>query len=142
MRSTQAEEMHFAAFQVTPAGEAYEMEFLAVAASVEFHAKHWLASKVVKVAKQNNLPIHPVVGFQEFPGKGAGAAVEVGPGVYRAMVLGNLEFLEELGLKVPELLVVASRRWITEGALVVYGGWDGWVRGILKFTAAPANPSN
>ncbi len=123
----------FQAFQVTPAGELYEQEFLSVVASVETHSEHWMARQVVKTCRHNNFPIHSVIGFKEFPGEGLGGAVEVGPGVYRAVVIGKLEFLQELGLNIPELLIVSSRRWTAEGATVVYAGWDGWIRGILKF---------
>ncbi len=123
----------FAAFQVTPAGEIYEQEFLCVVASVEALSSHWMAGQIVNICRKNHFPIHPVVGFKEFPGEGLGGAVEVAPGVYRAVVIGKLEFLRELGLSIPELLIVASRRWLADGATVVYAGWDGWVRGILKF---------
>lgn len=126
-------ESAFAAFQVTPAGELYEQDFLSAVASVETLSSHWMAGKIVRVARQNNVPIHPVVGFKEFPGAGAGGAVEVAPGLYRAVVIGTFGFLQELGLAIPELLIVSSRRWTAEGATVVYAGWDGWIRGILKF---------
>lgn len=123
----------FTAFQVAPAGELYEKEFINLIASVESRSHHPIALSVSDVARKNSIPNLPVVGFQEFPGSGVGGAVEVGPGVYRAVVIGHRDFLKECGLEVPEILEVALRRWESEGATVVLGGWDGWVRGVLKF---------
>lgn len=124
----------FSAFQAAPAGEIYEQEFFSLVTSVESHSSHPVAQSILPVAKKNNVPVHPVIGYREFPGEGVGGAAEVSSGVYRAVVIGKREFLAQCGLQVPELLEVAARRWQDEGALVVFGGWDGWVRGILKFT--------
>ncbi len=122
----------FSAFQVAPAGELYEQEFLKVVSSIESHSSHALAKCVIYVAKKNNVPILPVIGFNEFPERGVGGAVEVSDGVYRAAVLGTREFLSECGFAVPAILETAVRKWETDSK-VVFGGWDGWVRGILKF---------
>lgn len=123
----------FSAFQAAPAGALYEEEFLYLVTSLESHSQHPVDRSVLEVAKKNNLPIYPVIGLREFPGKGIGGAVQVGAGAFRAVVLGSRSFLKECGLEVPEILEVALRRWEKEGALVALGGWDGWVRGILKF---------
>jgi hypothetical protein len=51
-----------------------------------------------------------------------------------AVVLGDLAFVKLCGLQIPELLEVARRRWEEEpGAILAFAGWDGWIRGILKF---------
>jgi hypothetical protein len=47
--------------------------------------------------------------------------------------VGAREFLAESGLELPAILEVAVRRWEEEGATVLMGGWDGYVRGIMKF---------
>lgn len=127
------ESLIFSAFQVVPAGELYEQEFLSLVSSIESRSQHPIAKSVLAVAKKNNVSIYPVVGFKEFPGLGVGGAVEVGAGVYRAVVMGGRNFLNQCGLEVPELLEVSLRKWEKEGALVALGGWDAWVRGILKF---------
>ena len=124
----------FSAFQVAPAGEMYEAEFLSLVASVESQSSHPAARQIADIAKKNNLPLRPVIAFQEFPGSGLGGAVDLGNGTYRAVVVGTREFLKECGLQVPELLEVAARRWEGESAVIALGGWDGWVRGVLKFT--------
>ena len=81
------------------------------------------------------MPIRPVIAFKEFPDQGIGGAVEVSPGIYRAVVIGKHEFLKQCGLQIPELLEVARRKWESEGAVLEFGGWDGWIRGVLKFVA-------
>jgi len=123
----------FSAFQVAPAGELYEQEFFSLVTSVESHSDNSMAKSILRVAKQNNVVTYPVIGFREFPQTGVGGAVEVGPGVYRAVVIGDRKFLRECGLNIPETLEVALRRWESEGAVVILGGWDSWVRGVLRF---------
>lgn len=123
------------AFQATPSGEIYEEEFLSVAASLCAHWDNALGKDIARVTRQNHFPFYPVIGYKEFPEENSiGGAVEKAPGLYRAMVLGELPFLSLCGLNVPETLEVARRRWEAEGAYVLLGGWDGWVRGIFKFT--------
>src|SRR5437773_225986 len=115
----------FSAFQVAPSGELYEKEFISLVASVESLSGHPFARSVVDIAKKNNFPLYPVIGFREFPGLGLGGAVELGLGMYRAVVIGNRKFIEECGLLVPETLEVASRRWEADSVAVSLGGWDG-----------------
>lgn len=123
----------FTAFQVAPAGELYEQEFLTVVSSIEAKSSHPIAEAILSVAQKNNVSMKPVVGFKEFPGLGVGGAVEVAAGVFRAAVIGRRSFLRECGLEVPDILEIPIRKWEQESALVVLGGWDGWVRGVLKF---------
>lgn len=129
--------IQFAAFQVTPAGELYEQEFFSLVASVESLSSHPMARCVSEIARKNNVPIYPVIGFKEFPGSGLGGTVEVRPSVYRPVVIGNRTFLKECGLNIPETLEVAARRWEKESAKVTLVGWDAWVRGVLKFVRQP-----
>ena len=125
----------FSAFQAAPAGVLYEREFLTLVASVETRSEHLLAKAVSAIARKNNFPLYPVIGFKEFPGSGLGGAVEVSSGIYRAVVIGNRRFIQkEIGLSLPETLEAAARRWENEGARISLAGWDGWVRGVLKFT--------
>ena len=131
---TTQRQMAFQAFQVAPAGEMYEQEFLSLIGSVSALWDHPMAAAIHGVAKKNHMPIRPVIGFRDFPGEGVGGAVELGAGVYRAVVMGDLEFLRLCGLQIPETLEVARRRWEQEqGSVVSFAGWDGWIRGVLKF---------
>ena len=124
----------FVAFQVNPAGELYEKEFLALITSVESKSQHPLARAVADIGRKNGHALRPVIGFKEFPGEGIGGAVEVEKGVYRALVIGKRGFIKQCGLHVPEILEVAARRWEKEpDVIIALAGWDGWVRGVLKF---------
>ena len=56
--------------------EAYsEDDVLRIAASVELHSEHPLASAIVRAAKKKNLSLIPVSGFSSEPGKGVTAKV-------------------------------------------------------------------
>lgn len=52
-----------------------EDDILQIAASVESHSEHPLASAIVRAAKKRNLSLSPVSDFSSEPGKGVGAKV-------------------------------------------------------------------
>ncbi|HEU5234768.1 MAG TPA: heavy metal translocating P-type ATPase [Terriglobales bacterium] len=61
---------------LTGAKEAYsEDDILQIAASVESHSEHPLASAIVRAAKKRNLSLSPVSDFSSEPGKGVRAKV-------------------------------------------------------------------
>ncbi len=124
----------FAAFQTAPASTQMESHLLLIARSLARLSRHPFAREVIKVTQANRTAECPVLGFQEFEGRGLGGAVQL-PGEHspRAVLAGARRFLEEAGLGLPDLLEVAARRWEKEGATVVFVGWDGYVRGLLKF---------
>ncbi len=101
----------FEAYQVCPDSRQLERDFLCMVASLEAHSDH--------------------------PGKGLGGLVTL-PNEHRprAMLLGSRSFILENGLEIPELLETSAQQWAAEpNAVTVLGGWDGWVRGVLKFLA-------
>jgi cation transport ATPase len=90
---------------------------------------------VLRVAQINGITPVSVTGFQAFPHRGLGGLVQL-PHEQRPrpVVVGSREFIEECGLQTPDILIVTARRWESEtGAIVAYGGWDGWVRGVVKW---------
>jgi cation transport ATPase len=126
--------MAFSAFLTAPASEQMEHDFLTLAAALAARSSDAAAADVVRVARSNHCGDCPVLAFQDFPGRGFGGAVLLpGEGGHRAALIGAREFVAESGLEVPAVLEVAARRWEGEGARVLYGGWDGYVRGLLKF---------
>ncbi|MGQ0645526.1 MAG: hypothetical protein ACT4O3_08550 [Elusimicrobiota bacterium] len=126
--------LRFSAFQTAPANDQMEKDFLTLAASLAALSAHPASPDVVRVAKANQCPQCPVLGFQDFPGRGFGGAVRLpGEEAPRAVLVGAREFLQESGLEMPALLETAARRWEAVGARVVLGGWDGYVRGVMKF---------
>jgi cation transport ATPase len=133
--STESQTLEFVAFQTAPASEQMEKDFLTLAASLAAHSNHPSSAAITRIAKLNQCPQCPVMGFQDFPGRGFGGAVQLpGERSHRAVLIGVRSFLDECGLEIPAILEVAVRQWEKEGAEVLFGGWDGYVRGLLKFS--------
>ncbi len=131
----------FLALQTAPAGEKYEKDFLALAASLAAFSAHPAAADLRRVAKGAGVSDGPVVGFKDFPGKGFGGVVQLpGEEMPRAVLMGELDFLEECGLHIPALLEVARRRFSADGARALVGGWDGHVRGVMRFRDGEPGP--
>lgn len=111
-----------------------ETDLLRIVRSLAEHSRHPLAQAVLRVTETNRVASCPVFGFQEFEEEGLGGAVQLpGESGPRAVLVGRRRFLEQAGMSVPDLLEVAARRWDKEGALVLFAGWDAYVRGLLKF---------
>jgi cation transport ATPase len=129
----------FEALQTAPAGDKYEQDFLALSASLAVSSRHPAAADLRRVAKVAGVSDGPVTGFKDFPEKGFGGLVQLpAEETPRAVLLGDLSFLEESGLQIPAILEVARRRFLDDGARVLVGGWDGHIRGVLKFREEPA----
>ncbi len=78
---------------VVPPGNLDEATFLRLVASVESVSEHPLAEAIVSGARERNVPLLHVQGFQSITGKGVTGYVEG-----RAIAIGNLRYLEELGI--------------------------------------------
>ena len=127
--------MKFAAFQAAPADQQMETAMLHIVRSLAELSSHPLAQEMIKVAKTNRIGVCPVFGFQEFRGSRFWRGRPAPRRRRRSRGVGRqAPFLEQAGLSVPNTLEVAARRWEKEDALVLFAGWDGCVRGILKFT--------
>ncbi|MDE1975462.1 MAG: heavy metal translocating P-type ATPase, partial [Patescibacteria group bacterium] len=72
-------------------------ELLMLAAAVEIHSQHSIATGVVNEAKKRGLNIQAAKDFKSFPGKGASAEVEG-----RKVVVGNRKLMEELKISIDE----------------------------------------
>src|SRR5450631_3736944 len=128
----------FDAYHVLPDSPQMQKDFLYVMASLNAKSTEPTAADVLRIAKINNILPVGVEGFQEYPGRGLGGLVtlpdEKRP---RAVIMGSREFMEQCGLQIPAILEVTARKWEKEdGALIMLAGWDGWVRGVLKFIQA------
>jgi len=128
--------MHrFDAYHVLPDSPQMQRDFLYVLASLAARSSDPKATDVLRVAKLNAILPVEVQGFQEFEARGFGGLATL-PGEQRprAVILGTREFIVECGLQIPDILEVSARQWEkTEGAQILLAGWDGWVRGVLKF---------
>jgi Cu+-exporting ATPase len=78
---------------VVPAEGFDEMSVLKLAASVEVASEHPLAAAIVAAAKERNIELTRVMGFDSPTGKGAVGMVE-----RQRVALGNPRFLAELGV--------------------------------------------
>lgn len=76
-----------------------EEEVLALAAAVEAKSEHPLAQAIAQAAIQRNLDVPEVKGFQSETGQGVYAQVH-----HEAVYVGNLRYMEQLGVDVKPLL--------------------------------------
>ena len=125
----------FDAYHVLPDSPQMQKDFLYVVASLYAKSNDPLASEVVRIAKLNSILPVGVAGFQEYPDRGLGGLITL-PDEHRprAVLVGTPDYLAQCGLETPAILEVTRRKWEAEkGSRVVLVGWDGWVRGVLKF---------
>jgi cation transport ATPase len=114
--------LSFLAFQTAPANPQMETDFLTLAASLAVQSSHPAAGEIVRIARVNSCPQCPVIGFRDFPGDGFGGAVQLpGESAPRAVLFGTRKSLGQAGLEIPAILEV------------LLGGWDQYVRGVMKF---------
>ncbi|MGH8636485.1 MAG: heavy metal translocating P-type ATPase, partial [Burkholderiales bacterium] len=102
-----------------------ENEVLRFAASVERASEHPLANAIVAAATERRIELARVLGFESPAGKGAIGMVD-----RRRVVLGNAQFLAELGIATGALDAEAEqlRR---DGASTIFAALDGKLAGII-----------
>lgn len=109
-----------------PAGA--EARLLGLAAAVEASSEHHIARAIVEAARERNLQLPPVSGFQAFAGQGVSAEAAEG-----TAWVGNAWFAQRMGAAVDPLL----RGWTADesalGRSVVYAGVDDTTLGALSF---------
>jgi Cu+-exporting ATPase len=100
-------------------------EILKFAASVEHASEHPLAQAIVAAAKEKNIALLPVRGFDSPTGKGVIGMVE-----RKRVVLGNAKFLAELSIDASALNDAAEQQR-SEGATAIFIAIDGRTAGML-----------
>ena len=125
------------AYHVLPDSPLMQRDFLMALASLEARSQHPLAQDVLRIAEINGIRPVSVTGFQEIPGRGLGGLVSLSHEQRpRAIVIGSRAFIAESGLQTPDILEATLKQWSLEPNVVIaLGGWDGWVRGIIKWQA-------
>src|SRR5881396_1144273 len=83
---------------IVPAAGFAEDDILRLAASVERASEHPLADAIVRAARERNIDLGKVDGFDSPTGKGATGKVDG-----RTIVLGNASFLQSLGIDAQSL---------------------------------------
>jgi P-type Cu+ transporter len=102
-----------------------ESEILRLAASVERASEHPLADAIVRSARERNLSVGQVDGFDSPTGKGATGRVDG-----RTVVLGNSRYFSSIGIETASLDAESERRR-TGGATVINIAVDGKLAGLF-----------
>jgi P-type Cu+ transporter len=110
---------------IVPADGFNETDILRLAASVERASEHPLADAIVRAAKERNLDIGKVEEFDSPTGKGATGKVDG-----KAIVLGNANFLQSLGIDA-QSLNNQGERLRGDGATVINMAVDGKLAGLF-----------
>jgi P-type Cu+ transporter len=119
---------------IVPAAGFEDADILRLAASVERSSEHPLADAIVRAAKERDLTLASVEGFDSPTGKGVTGTVEG-----KTIHLGNAAFLKSLGIETAALEAQAETLR-AEGATVINIAVDGKLAGVLAI-ADPVKPS-
>ncbi len=111
--------------RVVPAEGVEERDLLRLAASLERASEHPLAAAIVAGARERDLALEPAADFDSVTGKGVTGRVGG-----RAVALGNLKLLEQLGIDAGDLEGRADelRR---DGETVMFVALDGRAAGLI-----------
>ncbi|TPQ33526.1 copper-translocating P-type ATPase [Bradyrhizobium guangdongense] len=111
--------------KIVPADGFAEDDILRLAASVERASEHPLADAIVRAAKEKQLDIGQVDGFDSPTGKGATGKVDG-----KTIVLGNAKYLGSIGIDTAQLDAEAERLR-QDGATVINMAIDGRSAGLF-----------
>jgi Cu+-exporting ATPase len=110
---------------IVPASGFTENDILRLAASVERASEHPLADAVVRAAKEKQLTLSPVEGFDSPTGKGATGKVDG-----KTVVLGNARYFTSIGIDT-KALDAEAERLRGDGATVINMAVDGASAGLF-----------
>ncbi len=110
---------------IAPAEGSTEQELLRFAASLERASEHPLAAAIVAGAAERGVELTKAESFASITGKGVKGQIDG-----RAISLGNLALLEELGID-PGELVAQAEKFRADGQTVMFVAVDGKPAGLL-----------
>ncbi|MCM8826374.1 MAG: copper-translocating P-type ATPase [Candidatus Omnitrophica bacterium] len=110
-------------------GDWSKEELLRRVVSIEINSEHSIAKGIVNKAKEINLSLYKVSGFEAIPGKGARAYVEG-----EEMYIGNKMILEKTNLKLDDELEKKINEISSQGKTTVFVVSGGKVQGIIGLT--------
>ncbi|WP_410514656.1 copper-translocating P-type ATPase [Paenibacillus sp. BR2-3] len=110
---------------IIPAGSLAESEILRLGASIEQGSEHPLAGAILEGAKQRQIPLAKVTGFNAVAGHGVEGWIEG-----HRVLFGNLKFMKQEGIHLAGLQTHASRL-ADEGKTPMYLAADGQAAGII-----------
>ncbi|MDF3834155.1 heavy metal translocating P-type ATPase [Cupriavidus basilensis] len=100
-------------------------EVLALVAAIETRSEHPIAEAIVVAAKQRDITLAPIEGFDATPGFGVSAKV-----AGRTVAVGADRFMTQLGLDVASLLPTAQRLG-AQGKSPLYAAIDGRLAAVI-----------
>lgn len=110
---------------ITPLSGVSEIELLRLAAGLEQHSEHPLASAIVAGARERNLALAKAQDFRSVTGKGVKGTVEG-----RSIAVGTVSFLNELGVDADSMTAQAEPLR-QEGQTVMFAQIEGKPAGLL-----------
>jgi Cu+-exporting ATPase len=110
---------------VVPAEGVDEKSLLCAAAALERSSEHPLAAAIVAAAKERELPLPAVEGFESVTGKGVTGRIDG-----RLVAVGNSKLLQGLGASA-QALEAAADKLRAEGATAMFVAIDGKPAGII-----------
>lgn len=107
-----------------------EEELYQIAASVESLSEHPLGKAIVQSYRaEKKGTCYPICGFQMFAGRGVKASVKG-----KEVLAGNISFLEDNQIKVPESVKQDSESYLEQGCSVTYIAIDSILAGYLALS--------
>ncbi|MFC7227495.1 heavy metal translocating P-type ATPase [Salinirubellus salinus] len=125
--------------QLEPPETLTEEDVLRLAASAEFDSEHPLAQAIVEGARERGLDVSPADSFENVPGHGVRATVDVsgfaggssdGPDGGREVLVGNRKLLRDHGVD-PDPAAEAMERLEREGKTAMLVAVDGRIAGVV-----------
>lgn len=101
-------------------------ELLAITASVESCSEHPLGKAIFKAAKDKRLPVYKAENFSMTAGRGVKGTADG-----RTVLSGNVKFLAENGISVPEGTIQKADAFVNKGSTVIFTALDGIFAGFI-----------
>ncbi len=116
---------------ITPTADLGEEDILRMAAAINSHSKHPLATAIVDATRSRNLNFKPATGYQSVTGQGARAIIDGHP-----HFIGNHRMAHETGVCTPEVESILTEIKANGQSLAVLGhvphdGCAGKILGII-----------
>ena len=111
---------------ILPVSDVTETELLALAASVERHSEHPLASAIVAGAQARAITLNGTTAFEAFSGLGAAAQVEG-----KMALIGNAALMAERQIRLPDAMETLAAALAADGKTPMFVAADGRLLGLL-----------
>ena len=110
--------------------QAEKLQILQIAASIERNSEHPLAQAIVNKAKEKNLVLSEVEGFQAIPGHGVSASLSVSGGENKKILLGTRKLMSDNHIDI-QLVEKQMEELENQGKTVMILSFDNQVIGLI-----------